>query len=39
MASTDEREVLSCGGREVAITNPRKVLFPEAGVTKLDLAH
>ena len=39
MASTDEREVLSCGGREVAITNPRKVLFPEAGVTKLDLAR
>ncbi len=32
MASTDEREVLSCGGREVAISNPRKVLFPEAGV-------
>ena len=39
MASTDEREVLSCGGREVAITNPRKVLFPEAGYTKLDLAR
>ena len=39
MASTDEREVLSCGGRDIAITNPRKVLFPDAGVTKLDLAH
>ena len=39
MASTDEREVLSCGGRDVAVTNPRKVLFPEAGLTKLDLAH
>ena len=39
MASTDEREVLICGGREVAITNPRKVLFPEAGDTKLDLAR
>jgi bifunctional non-homologous end joining protein LigD len=37
--ATDEREVLSCGAREVAITNPRKVLFPEAGVTKLDLAR
>jgi DNA ligase D-like protein (predicted polymerase) len=35
----DEREVLSVGGREVAVTNPRKVLFPDAGVTKLDLAH
>ena len=39
MASTDEREVLSCGGREVAISNPRKVLFPEAGHTKLDLVR
>ncbi|MEO5822517.1 MAG: non-homologous end-joining DNA ligase [Vicinamibacteraceae bacterium] len=35
----DEREVLNCGGREVAVTNPRKVLFPDAGITKLDLAH
>jgi bifunctional non-homologous end joining protein LigD len=39
MASTDEREVLSCGGRDVAVTNPRKVLFPEARLTKLDLAQ
>ena len=39
MASTDEREVLSCGGREVAISNPHKVLFPEAGDTKLDLVR
>ncbi len=27
------------GGREVAISNPQKVLFPEAGYTKLDLAR
>jgi bifunctional non-homologous end joining protein LigD len=39
MASTDEREILNCGGRDVAVTNPRKVLFPEAGLTKLDLAQ
>src|SRR4051812_9872387 len=34
-----ERELLTVGGREVAISNPRKVLFPQAGHTKLDLAH
>ena len=32
------REILRAGDREVAITNPAKVLFPEAGYTKLDLA-
>jgi bifunctional non-homologous end joining protein LigD len=32
-----EREVLSVCGREVVVTNPRKVFFPEAGHTKLDL--
>jgi bifunctional non-homologous end joining protein LigD len=34
-----EREVITAGGREVAISNPRKVLFPERGYTKLDLAR
>ena len=34
-----ERELLTAGGREVAISNPRKVLFSQAGYTKLDLAH
>ena len=34
-----EQEILSAGGRDIAITNPRKVLFPEAGYTKLDLAR
>ena len=33
------REVLSVDGREVAVTNPHKVLFPEAGYTKLDVAQ
>jgi DNA ligase D-like protein (predicted polymerase) len=32
-----EREVLTIGGREVTISNPRKVYFPETGHTKLDL--
>ena len=31
-------EILKVAGREVAISNPAKVLFPEAGLTKLDLA-
>ena len=39
MAETAERELLTIDGCEVAITNPRKVLFPEAGYTKLDLVH
>jgi len=37
--ATDEREVLTIGGREIAVTNPRKVLFPDAGITKLDLVR
>src|SRR5688500_7935758 len=32
-------EVLSVAGREVSISNPQKVLFPEAKVTKLDLVQ
>jgi bifunctional non-homologous end joining protein LigD len=39
MAKSGERELLVVGGREVTITNPRKVLFPQAGHTKLDLAR
>ena len=34
-----EREILTVDGREVPITNPNKVLFPEAGYTKLDLVR
>jgi bifunctional non-homologous end joining protein LigD len=34
-----EREVLELAGREVAITNPSKVFFPELGVTKLELVR
>src|SRR6059036_3047147 len=39
MASHTEQELLIVSGREVAISNPRKVLFPEPGYTKLDLAR
>jgi len=34
-----DREVLTVEGREVAVSNPGKVLFPDAGYTKLDLAR
>ena len=39
MATSPEREVLTVNGRDVAISNPRKVLFPTPGYTKLDLAR
>jgi bifunctional non-homologous end joining protein LigD len=39
MAARKEQEILMAAGREVAISNPRKVLFPEAGYTKLDVAQ
>jgi bifunctional non-homologous end joining protein LigD len=34
-----EREVLQVEGREVTVTNPRKVYFPEAGIAKLDVVR
>jgi DNA ligase D-like protein (predicted polymerase) len=39
MAGKTEREVLQIGGHEVTISNPRKVLFPSAGYTKLDIVR
>ncbi len=39
MPSRTEREVIDAGGREVALSNPRKVLFPQRGYTKLDVAR
>jgi bifunctional non-homologous end joining protein LigD len=39
MGSEREAEVLEIGGRKVTISNPRKVLFPQPGYTKLDLAQ
>jgi len=34
-----EHVTLSIAGRDVAISNPSKVLFPEAGITKLDVVQ
>ncbi len=34
-----DREILTLAGRDVAISNPHKVLFPQPGYTKLDLAR
>ncbi|HSJ62493.1 MAG TPA: non-homologous end-joining DNA ligase [Gemmatimonadaceae bacterium] len=34
-----DREMLMVAGREIAISNPGKVLFPEAGYTKRDLVQ
>jgi bifunctional non-homologous end joining protein LigD len=39
MAAKTETERLTVAGREIAISNPRKVLFPQAGYTKLDLVR
>jgi DNA primase len=38
-ASKDGRELLVVDGRDVAVSNPQKVLFPQAGHTKLDLVR
>ena len=39
MPKKPEQELLRVDDCEVAITNPSKVLFPELGLTKLDLAQ
>ena len=33
------KEILEVAGREVAISNPGKIYFPEAGITKLELVR
>lgn len=38
MAKT-EQEVLAVAGREVVVSNPRKLYFPRAGITKLELVQ
>ena len=38
-AKRPDREIVRAGGREVAITHPDKVLFPEPGYTKRDLVR
>jgi len=37
MATRPDKQLLTIAGREIAITNPQKILFPEAGYTKQDL--
>src|SRR5437899_4817464 len=39
MTSSSEQALLTVAGRDVAVSNPNKVLFPQAGYTKLDLAR
>ncbi|MGH9218088.1 MAG: DNA primase, partial [Vicinamibacterales bacterium] len=39
MSAKAEKEVIEVNGREVSISNPGKVLFPETGYTKLDLVN
>ena len=39
MAKDAEHLELDAGGRTVAISNPGKVMFPEQGETKADLAR
>ena len=39
MDKAEPSELLNIGGREVKISNPGKVLFPQSGYTKLDLVQ
>src|SRR5262245_21828910 len=39
MASRAESEVLTVAGQEIVVSNPDKVLFPDAGYTKRDLVR
>ena len=39
MASKAPVELLSVGGREVRLTSPDKVYFPEPGITKREVVH
>ncbi len=39
MAAKTEHEIVEAAGREVRLSNPGKLYFPEAKITKLDLAN
>jgi bifunctional non-homologous end joining protein LigD len=39
MASRGEKIVLEVSAREVTVTNPSKIYFPEAGITKLEVVQ
>jgi bifunctional non-homologous end joining protein LigD len=37
--SKPEHEIVDVGGRRIQVSNPRKILFPDRGYTKLDLVR
>jgi DNA ligase D-like protein (predicted polymerase) len=39
MAARSDSIILQVDNRDVTVSNPSKILFPEAGYTKLDLVH
>ena len=39
MARQQEHAVVEAAGREVRVSNPGKLFFPERGLTKLDLVN
>jgi hypothetical protein len=39
VAKKVEAEILSIAGQDVKISNPSKLCFPTAGLTKLQLVH
>jgi DNA ligase D-like protein (predicted polymerase) len=39
MAKASDGEVLTVGGREVKVSNPGKLYFPSAGITKIELVR
>jgi DNA ligase D len=39
MATSKEVEIVEAAGREVRVTSPRKVFFPQRGETKIDLVR
>jgi len=39
LASESDKEIVNVAGHDVAVSNPHKVLFPDAGHTKLDLVR
>src|SRR6185503_1497077 len=38
-AAKNEKAIVQAAGREVAISNPGKIYFPEAGITKLEVVQ
>jgi bifunctional non-homologous end joining protein LigD len=38
-AKRDEHEIIDVSGQQVRVSNPAKLFFPEAGITKLDLVR